>query len=339
VFWDLSEHPWYGAVYAEDKWRPWHRLLVNAGVRGEYFSGGKCLRASPRASAKYFLREDLAVTAGLGRYYQYLSIPFPRDEMTAKLPASFFQQWIPASEDYPPVSATHYTLGIEKWLSDEAQLSLEGYYKNMANLLETNSELPGIFGGDSASDMVKFNRGTGWATGAELLLKWKGSWIGYSYAVTKRTFNGESYFPTFDARHNFNVAWTTNIGRGYSLNLQWVLRTGFPYTGPVGQFQYVDEGQWWYPPQEGGGQFHWLGINGRRDNYRLPPYHRLDVGIERGFRWLGTGWTWYFQVINVYAQKNVMWYTYDPDSHGRLERTPFTLLPIPLPSFGIRGGF
>jgi len=339
VFWDLAEHPWYGALYAEDKWQPWRKLLLDAGVRGEYFSSGNYLRASPRASAKYFLREDLAATAGWGLYYQYLSIPFPRDEMAAKLPAAFFQQWIPASKDYPPVSAIHYSLGAEKWLSDDAQLSLEGYYKQMANLLETGSGLPDIFNGDSASDTVRFNSGTGWATGAELLLKWKGSWVGYGLGVTKRTFNGESYYPTFDARHNFNVAWTTGLGRGYRLNLAWVLRTGFPYTGPIGQFQYVGEGEYWWEGQDTGTQFFWLGINGRRGNYRLPPYHRLDVGIEKDFKWFGTGWTWYFQVINAYAAQNVMWYFYDVNSQGRIERTPFTLLPIPIPSFGVRGGF
>jgi hypothetical protein len=339
VFWNLGELPWYTALYAEDKWRPWRRLLVNVGARGEYFSGGSYFQASPRASAKYFLREDFAATAGCGLYYQYLSIPFPRDEMMAKLPASFFQQWIPAGKDYPPVSAVHYTLGAEKWLSDDAQLTLEGYYKSMANLLETGSELPGLFGDDSTGDTVRFNLGTGWATGAELLLKWKGSWIGYSYAVTRRTFDGASYYPTFDARHNFNVAWTTSLGRGYKLNLEWLLRTGFPCTGPVGQFQYVNEGDWMMPEPEGGTQFYWMGINGKRGNYRLPPYHRLDAGIEKEFRWLGTGWTWYFQIINVYARQNVMWYLYDVNPHGRVVRTPFTLLPIPMPSFGIRGGF
>jgi hypothetical protein len=345
VFWDLAEHPDYAALYAEDNWRPWRRLLVNAGVRGEFFSSGDYFRASPRASAKYFLREDLAATAGCGLYYQYLSIPFPRDEMMAKLPASFFQQWIPANKDYPPVSAVHYALGAEKWLSDDAQLSLEGYYKRMSNLLETNSELPGIFSDDSTIDTVEFDIGTGWATGAELLLKWKGSWIGYSFAVTRRTFGGANFYPTFDARHNVNVAWTTSLGRGYKLNLEWFLRTGFPYTGPIGQFQYVDEGDWGSGWLGGGGPdddddyYYWMGVSGRRGNYRLPPYHRLDAGIEKGFRWLGTDWSWYLQVINVYAQKNVLWYFYDVTSHGRVVREPFTILPIPIPSFGIRGGF
>ncbi len=338
VFWNLHERPWYAALYAADKWRPWRPLLINAGVRTEYFTGGGYFRASPRVSAKYFLREDLAVSAGYGLYYQYLSIPFPRDEMVAKIPATFFQQWIPASEKYRPVSAVHYVLGSEKWFGDDLQLSAEGYYKQMDNLLETGSMLPGIGEEPGAGDTVRFNVGSGWAAGGELLLRRKGSWVGYSLAFTRRTFDSTNFYPVFDARHNFNVAWTTRLGRGWSINLQWLFRSGFPYTGPIGQYQYVREGDGRFPGY--GDQFYyWVPIGGRRGNYRLPPYHRLDVGVEKAFRLFGADWAFYFQVINAYAQKNVLWYNYQTDEHGRIVRVPESILPFPLPSFGVRGGF
>jgi hypothetical protein len=340
VFWNLREQPCYAALYGADKWRPWRPLLINAGVRAEYFTGGGYFRASPRVSAKYFLREDLAISAGYGLYYQYLSIPFPRDEMIAKLPATFFQQWIPASDRYEPVSAANYVLGGEKWFGDDIQLSGEGYYKQMAHLLETGSMLPGIGEEPGTGDTVKFNVGSGWAAGGEFLLRRKGSWVGYSLSVARRTFDSTSFYPIFDARHNFNVAWTTRLGRGWSLNLQWLFRSGFPYTGPIGQFQYVGEGGGWHPPFTEEPLYYWMPLNGRRGNYRLPPYHRLDVGVEKGFKLFGIGWTWYLQVINVYAQKNVLWYNYSSiDENGRVVREPFTILPIPIPSFGIRGGF
>ena len=340
VFWNLHERPWYAALYAADKWRPWQPLLINAGVRAEYFTGGGYFRASPRVSAKYFLRDDLAVSAGYGLYYQYLSIPFPRDEMVAKLPATFFQQWIPASDKYEPASAAHYVLGGEKWFGDDVQASVEGYYKQMDNLLETGSMLPGIGEDPGTGDTVMFNVGSGWSAGGEVLLRRKGSWVGYSLAVTRRTFDSTSFYPIFDARHNFNIAWTTSLGRGWNLNLQWLFRSGFPYTGPIGQFQYVGEGgSIWREPEQEQQFYYWLPLSGRRGNYRLPPYHRLDVGVEKGFKLFGIGWTWYLQVINVYAQKNVLWYNYNTDENGRVVREPFTILPIPIPSFGVRGGF
>jgi len=338
VFWSLRERPWYAALYAADEWRPRRQLLVNAGVRAEYFTGGSYFRASPRLSAKYFIREDLAARAGYGLYYQYLSIPFPRDEMVAKIPATLFQQWVPASQKYQPVSAAHYVLGGEKWFGDDLQLGVEGYYKQLANLLETGSMLPGIGEEPGDQDTVMFNVGSGWAAGAEVLLRRKGSWVGYSLAFTRRTFDSASFYPIFDARHNFNVAWTTRLGRGWSLNLQWLFRSGFPYTGPIGQFQYVGEGGGRMPGDDEP-YYDWIPIGGRRGNYRLPPYHRLDVGFEKAFRLFGADWAFYFQVINAYAQKNVLWYDYQPDENGRIVRVPESILPLPLPSFGVRGGF
>lgn len=337
VFWNTGSRAEYLALHVGDKWRLTRRWLVNGGVRAEYFSSGDYLRLSPRLSAKCFLREDFALTAGLGRYYQYLSIPFPRDEMTTKIPALFFQQWIPADSQYAPVYANHALLGAEKWLSDDVQVSAEAYYKNMGDLLETKSMLPGLFESEDESDSVKFNVGTGWASGIELLLRRKGSWFGYGLSVTRRTFNGESFYPVFDARHSFNVAWTVNLGRNWRLNLQWLLRTGFPYTGPIGQFQYVNPEP--DPNNPYSNEYVWQPISGRRGNYRLPPFHRLDVGFEKSTRLAGMNCTWYLQVINAYAAKDVLWYDYSPDENGRVRREPFVLLPIPIPSFGLRGSF
>ena len=338
--WDLSNRPAYAALYATDKWQPVAPLLVNVGVRAEYFSSGRYFRVAPRLSAKYFVRDDIAVSAAYGHYYQYLSIPFPRDEMIAKLPATFFQQWIPADDKLKPVFATHYVLGGEKLLGDNGSVSLEGYYKQMRNVLESGSALPGI-GPMGDVDTVRFKSGSGWAAGAEVLLKWKNSWVGYGLSWTRRTFDSTSFYPIFDARHNFNVAWTANIGRGWQVNATWLLRSGFPYTGPIGQFQHVDgdpyqpdeENGWWENP------YSWQTIAGRRGNYRLPAYHRLDIGLEKSFRLFRLDWSFYFQVMNVYARKNVLWYDYYTDEHGRLIRTPQTILPIPIPSFGLRGRF
>jgi hypothetical protein len=85
--------------------------------------------------------------------------------------------------------------------------------------------------------------------------------------------------------------------------------------------------------------YYWTPIGARRGNYRLPPYHRLDVGFEKGFRLFRVDWTFYVQVINVYAQENVLWYDYQTDENGRIVRVPQSILPYPIPSFGVRGGF
>lgn len=330
---DLHERPFYSGLYFSDQWRPSPTLSLDFGIRGEYFSGGRYLRVVPRLGAKHLLNEDLALKAGYGHYYQYMSIPFPRDELMMKMPVFMFQQWLPASKSYPPVYATHYTLGAEwsptpgknwgRWLDN---ISLEGYYKTMKNLLE--SDMAFSFGQDS----IAFSRGTGWATGAELLLRRRNSWLGYSLAFTRRTFDGVSFWPVFDTRHTMNVAWGIPLPKDWNLSLQWVYHSGFPYTGYVGR--YVHFGPDW--PDD---YAYWRYVEGRRGGYRYPDYHRLDAAIEKSFRLLGANWTIYLQVVNCYFQKNVLFYNYYTDEQGRYRREPFYMIPFPIPSLGLKGNF
>ncbi len=338
TFWNQRSRPTLAAAYAADKWRPIEPLLVDAGVRAEYFSGGGYFRASPRVGAKYILAEDFALTAGWGLYYQYLSIPFPRNDELVKLPALFFQQWLPADSAHAPVAAMHWAAGAQKGLGRGFDLGFEAYYKSMRNLLETRSPLPGIGpdpggGEDSATLLV----GTGWAAGAEVLLRRQGSSVSYSLAFTRRTFDSTAFWPVFDSRHNLNLALALPLKRGWAITSQFLLRSGFPFTGPVGQFQYVGEDPGWRGEETE--WYWWTPLGGRRGNYRLPAYHRLDLGFEKRFRLLRADWAVYLQVVNVYAARNVLWYDYSVDEKGRIVREPFVLLPLPIPSLGIRGGF
>ncbi|MBM3315367.1 hypothetical protein FJY71_05955, partial [candidate division WOR-3 bacterium] len=46
--WDMSDRPWQAAAYASDNWRILPPLLVNPGLRAEFFSSGRYFRLSPR---------------------------------------------------------------------------------------------------------------------------------------------------------------------------------------------------------------------------------------------------------------------------------------------------
>ena len=71
------------------------------------------------------------------------------------------------------------------------------------------------------------------------------------------------------------------------------------------------------------------------------PTRRELLDKPNGKRWMTVeeAVPWAKRVWNVNILDETVWYAYDVDSHGRVRSTPFTLLPIPLPSFGIRGGF
>ncbi|UCG41775.1 MAG: TonB-dependent receptor [candidate division WOR-3 bacterium] len=338
VWWDNAPpSPVYAGVHLGDKWRPLSGVLVQPGVRAEYFSSGSHFRVSPRLSAKKFLGSGFSVSAGLGRYYQYLSTPFPRDELLVRAPALFFQQLVPADSVLAPARADHLVLGAEKWLTGDIRVSAEAYYKRMQNLLETDlyfdpSDEPDfdpleLYPIGLVNAEADIRSGTGRSAGLDILLRSSHGWVGYSLAFARRRFLGDEYYPVFDARHNITLAGTIGLGRGWAVSLQWLLRTGFPDTGPVGWYHIVITN-----PVTG--ERFLLRRPLRDDRLRYPAYHRLDTGVEKSFSLLGLEITAYLQVANVYARQNVLWY-----SHNQGKREPFVLLPLPIPSLGLRGRF
>jgi hypothetical protein len=337
ILWSTHARPLYAALHVGDKWRPRAGILLQPGIRLEYFTSGSYFRVSPRLAAKYFVREDLSLSAGVGRYYQYVSTPFPRDELLMRAPALLFQQLVPADSNLAPVWADHVALGGEKWFVNGMRLTAEAYYKRMGNLLETDL----YFDPASHPDFDPLNcyplslvdanarirSGTGRAAGIDLLLRAGTGWVGYGLSVARRQFLGEEFYPVYDSRHNINAGGTVSLGRGWSVTLQWLFRTGFPDTGPVGWYQEVI-----VDPANGHQYFLWAPV--QAEGLRYPAYHRLDAGIEKSIHLRGVELACYLEVFNVYARRNVLWYSY---SDG--ERKPYVLMPVPLPSLGIRGSF
>jgi len=325
VFYDLRDTFWLAAAYVQDKWEPTPFWVIETGMRGEYFSKGDYWRVSPRLGIKRRITADWAIKAGAGLYYQYLCVPLPRDEMMLKMPIQFVQQWMPADERYPPLHSTLATLGTEHLFPKDMSLSLEIYYKDIRNIREAI-----WFGGEGiTTDTGDISLGQGYSYGAELLLKRGYSWVGYSYSVTRYRFGDEDwFFPVHDSRHNLNLSFALPLGKkGWTLTSAWVFSSGFPFTAQIGWYQHVDDD----------GDIDWLPISGRRGEVRYPPYHRLDAGFTKSFKLFKRyDAEFYIQVLNVYARRNVMFYDYEIDENGITQREPVYMLPVPIPSFGIR---
>ena len=324
VFYDLRDTFWLAAAYVQDKWEPTPFWVIETGMRGEYFSKGDYWRVSPRLGVKRRITADWAIKAGAGLYYQYLCVPLPRDEMMLKMPVQFVQQWMPADERYPPLHSTLATLGTEHLFGKDMSLSLEVYFKDVRNIREAI-----WFGGEGiTTDTGDISMGQGYSYGAEVFLKRGYSWVGYSYSVTRYRFGDEDwFFPVHDSRHNLNLSFALPLGKGWNFTTAWVFGSGFPFTAQIGWYQHVDED----------GYIDWLLISGRRGEVRYPPYHRLDAGFTKSFKLFKRyDAEFYIQVLNVYARRNVLFYDYEIDEDGVTHREPQYMLPIPVPSFGIR---
>ncbi|HEV7991957.1 MAG TPA: carboxypeptidase-like regulatory domain-containing protein [Gemmatimonadaceae bacterium] len=323
----LHQSPRAGALYYQESWRPTKRLLTEVGLRGEALSGRGWSGLSPRASAKYFVTPDLAVSVAGGQYAQWLHSLNRED-----IPVRVFDFWV-ASDEFVEVSrAQHLVLGVERWLGPLRFVRVEGWAKKYEHLLEQNTaDDPGRRGDE-------FLDASGTSYGFDLLLRQLdvgafGGWLSYTFGVSKREHDGVGYWPGHDRRHNVNLVGTWKPGRKYLFAARLGVASGTPFTDIVGQLvrRTYDPAGHQYGSGAFAGEFEPVG--GARNAERYPLFQRLDLSVSRASTWRGMQVTPYFSVVNAYNAKNVFLYVFDytksPPSRQAVSQFPF------LPSAGV----
>ncbi|MCE2757279.1 MAG: TonB-dependent receptor, partial [Chitinophagaceae bacterium] len=245
----------------------------------------------PRLTMRYSLDEETSLKGSVSRNRQYLHLV---SNAGTTLPTDV---WVPSTLRVKPQLSWQYSAGIFKNFNDNAfETSIEVYYKSMQNQIEYRQGFtPSI-----KDPEEEFVFGKGWSYGTELFInKTKGKftgWIGYTLAWTWRKFpdlnNGNKYPAKYDRRHDLSV-----VGI-YEVNQQWKLSSVFVYaTGNATSLPekfYLIEGVLTQ-------QF------SRINQYRLAPYHRLDLSAtyiptpKKERKWKHS---WVFSIYNVYSRQN-----------------------------------
>jgi len=322
---NVADTLWPLAVYVDEKWElvP-GKLFLKPGFRLSYYTKGRRFAPEPRLGLKYHPRENTAINLALGRFTQPMVTLNSTDAIL-----SIYDMWLPVQSDHALPTALHFIAGAEQWLKRDVVLSVEGYYKDYSNLLETRY-------GDYFTSPESLLVADGYSFGADLMLRktegWVNGWVSYSYAWTRRSIGDEVYHPHYDRRHNANVVLTfPRLFWGMDVSAKWTFGTGLPYSGIVSYYRhYVME------PEPGWG--YWMFVNGPRDAFRYPVYHRLDAGLTKTWKKRWGEISAFLDVTNLYNAKNVLLYYWEVGDDGMPERHSIGMIPI-LPTIGVKVRF
>lgn len=317
----VKYHAHEAAIYIQDDWDISDRFRLNVGVRGSMFAHtgpfdryiqnevGQVVDttrykasdnvktygiAEPRISGRAMLGKKNSIKASYSMNYQYIhlaslaSISFPTDF------------WVPSTDVVKPQIGHQWALGyFHNFFDDKLEISVEGYYKLMNNLVEYRDGFsPDQNINNNPDNNFVFGKGDSY--GAEFFIRKNGAkfngWIGYTLSWTNRVFpdlnNGDPFPARYDRRHDLSVVGSYRISKRWSVSAVFVYGSGGAMTVPASRYfingNIVTE-------------------YGDRNAFRMPDYHRLDLGAtlypnpKKKKRFKST---WNFGIYNVYSRQN-----------------------------------
>ena len=282
----------------------------------------------PRISARYLINDKWSVKGSYAEMTQNIhllsnsSIGFPSDI------------WVPATNTVPSQTSKQWAGNIStEILNGNIELSLEGYYKTMDNLITYKAGYSNLSSTEPWQNSVETG-GKGESYGAEFLFqKKKGKttgWIGYTLSWTNRKFEninfGEWYPYKFDRRHDFSIVLSHKFNEKWDAGATWVYGTGNAMTFP--QAIYLGT------PYNNSQDVDYVEYYGDRNSTRLAAYHRLDIGFNRTKKKKRLTKTLSFGAYNAYNRKNPF-FAYLTYERGNRVAKQVALFPI-IPSISYR---
>ncbi|WKN44736.1 TonB-dependent receptor [Tunicatimonas pelagia] len=321
-------------VYAEDEISITRQLTTNVGLRasGFWVNSEAYTNLQPRLAMRYLVSPSLSVKVSYTYMVQYLHL---LTNSSLGLPTDL---WVSTTENVAPQRSEQVAAGIAKSLvRNRYDVSLEGYYKRMDNLIAYRDGASFLFqNGETWENKVV--AGNGESYGAELFINKKQGkitgWLGYTLSWTYHWFDaiddGRRFPFRYDRRHDLSLLVNYHLPKDRTLSTTFVYNTGNAVSIPTARYQGIAPPGWEYE------RFYQQAFDDRllldqRNNFRAPAYHRLDISYQRTkLKKKDRQRTWIFSLYNAYNRLNP-YFLYEQD--GRLKQ--YSLFPI-IPSITYR---
>ncbi|NJB81803.1 TonB-dependent receptor [Wenyingzhuangia aestuarii] len=256
------------------------------------------LNLEPRFSIAYALTDDSSIKGSYQRMAQYLHL------ISNTQSPSPLDIWTPSGDYIKPQISDQIAVGYNKDFNGKYSLTAEVFGKTVQNRLDY------VDGADliaqEAIETVLLS-GKARAYGLELMFKKElgkfNGWISYTLSKSEQKTagrtpteiginNGNWYNTGYDKTHDVTILANYKASKRWNFNSNFTLQTGQPVTYPTGNYSY-------------------RGVSvpnyGKRNTFRLPAYHRLDVAATykpKRYQNKKFKGEWVFSVYNIYNRQN-----------------------------------
>jgi TonB family protein len=288
------------------------RFLLIPGVRLTYYAMlFQRAATDPRVRFAWRVGDNTTLRGGVGLYSQIPDAP----------------EWNPVFGN-PRIGlerGVHTSVSVAHRFPHAITLEVAGFYKHLLDLAAPSTEI--VIREDGQVGLENFaNTGRGRIYGGEVFLRKELTrnvfgWLSYTLSRSERHFDPREGWFLFDLdqTHILTLIGVYRLPRGWQLGARFRLVSGNPTTPVTGAVYDAREGEY-------------LCIEGKRNSDRVPPFHQLDLRVDRRFTWKRVSLLTYIDVQNVYNHQNPEFLNYSFDCR---QSQPISSLPI-IPSVGVR---
>jgi hypothetical protein len=315
-----------------------YRFYLGARVPFYHTADADYLYFEPRVSLMRIISPSASIKISYTHMHQFLNRV---QSYNAAFPA---EVWIGSNRVIKPQNCEEVSLGLFKNFNNNTfQTSIELYVKQMGNQVlfregvhpEINSQFDSllVFGnGKSYGTEFYLAKNSGRLTG----------WLAYTLSWSKQRFDslnmGKEFPFAGDRRHSLSLSVSYALHRHWTLSSNFIFASGAAFT----LFKEVAHDPYnplYYDDVTGTGS---AGPNKVQNNYRLSPYHRLDISLRYSKIWkfpvrnLETEWV--FSIYNAYARENSFfaYCSFDPSTNKPIPVEVSFVPIIPSLTFNVR---
>jgi TonB family protein len=304
---------WSPAFFAEGELEPIAGLTILPGLRADVFERTGEAVAQPRLTARWKLSDLYTVKGGLGLFAQEPDFGETDDNF--------------GNPDLQAERAIHGSAGVEWKPLPHITLDATGFYKHMTRLVSPTDALIMVDG--ETRPQLYDNRGRGRVYGLELVARHEvanrfSGWVAYTLSRARRRDGGsdEMRLFDFDQTHILTAVASYLLPRNWQIGARFRLVSGNPMTPVVGSVFNASSDR--YDP-----------IYGPVNSDRNPPFHQLDLRVDK--RWIYRSWILnaYIDIQNLYNRANPEGLQYNFDFSETAVQQGLPLVTI----FGLRAEF